>query len=180
MIVNNQLIRQVTDWAFSIQESCSDHKIITFNLEMVRQDRPVTNTDYMGIRYTVQKEDFGKFEAILASNMTSKFNCENNKEGLEKTDQELCDKINLCEDVDELVDAAFPCITAACNTAFQVTRGAKRVLKKTTISWWTEELTVLRKKTNVLRRRYQRTTNNENLRQERKAKYFDGRREYER
>jgi len=38
---------------------------------------------------------------------------------------------------------------------------------------------VLRKRTNALRRRYQRTTNNENLRWERKGKYFDGRREYE-
>jgi hypothetical protein len=38
---------------------------------------------------------------------------------------------------------------------------------------------VLRKRTNYLRKRYQRTTNNENLRQERKAKYYDGRREYE-
>jgi hypothetical protein len=42
-----------------------------------------------------------------------------------------------------------------------------------------QELTVLRKGTNVLRRRYQRTTNNENLRQERKAKYLEVRREYE-
>jgi hypothetical protein len=38
---------------------------------------------------------------------------------------------------------------------------------------------VLRKRTNALRRRCQRTTNNENVRQERKEKYFDGRREYE-
>jgi hypothetical protein len=39
---------------------------------------------------------------------------------------------------------------------------------------------VLRKRTNALRRRYQRTTNNDTLRQERKAQYFDGKREYER
>jgi hypothetical protein len=38
---------------------------------------------------------------------------------------------------------------------------------------------VLRKRTNVLRRRYQRTINNENLRQERKEKYSDERREYD-
>ena len=77
--------------------------------------------------------------------------------------------------MDELVDTAFFCITAACNTAFKVSRGVKHLIKKTTISWWTEELTVLRR-TNALRRRYQRTTNNENLRQERKEKYFNGRR----
>jgi hypothetical protein len=50
---------------------------------MGRQDRPSNNTDYVGIRYTVKKEDFGKFEAILASNMMPKFNCDYNKEGFE-------------------------------------------------------------------------------------------------
>jgi hypothetical protein len=77
-IVNNQLIRRVTDWACGLQDSCSDHKIITYNLRMGRQGRPITNTDYVGIRYIEQKEDFGRFEAILASNMMAKFNCENN------------------------------------------------------------------------------------------------------
>ena len=87
---------------------------------------------------------------------------------MEKVDQELCNKMNLYEKVDELSDTAFSCITAACNTAFKVSRGATRLIKKTTVSWLTEELTVLRKRTNALRRRYQRTTNNENLREERK------------
>jgi hypothetical protein len=130
----------------------------------------------VGIRYIIKNEDFGKFEATLASSMITKFNCENNNEDLEKIDQELRNKINLYEDVDELVDTVFSCITAACNTAFKVSRGAKHLIKKTTVSWWTEELTVLRKRTNALQRRYQRTTNNESLRQERKEKYFNGRR----
>jgi hypothetical protein len=56
---------------------------------MLRQDKPVNNTDYVGLRYIIKNEDCGKFEAILASNMMTKFDCENNKEGLEKTDQEL-------------------------------------------------------------------------------------------
>ena len=95
-IVNNQLLRRVTDWTCGIQESCSDHKILTFNLEMVRQDKPINNnTDYVGIRYIIKNEDFGKFEASLPSNMCTKFNCENDKEVLEKIDQELCNKINL-------------------------------------------------------------------------------------
>jgi hypothetical protein len=92
--------------------------------------------------------------------MVSKCNFENNKEGLQKIDQELCEKLNFHEDVDELVDTAFSCIKAACSTAFKVSRGAKHVVKKTAVSWWTEELTVLRKRTNALWRRYQRITNN--------------------
>jgi hypothetical protein len=78
-IVNNQLLRHVTDWACSIQESCSDHKILIFNLRMVRQDKPIDNTDYAGLRYIIKNEDYGKFEAILASNMMTTINCENNK-----------------------------------------------------------------------------------------------------
>jgi len=111
--------------------------------------------------------------------MMTTFNCENRKEDLEKIDQELCNKINFYEDVDELVDTAFSCVTAACNAAFKISRGLKRSITEPAVPWWTEELTVLRKRTNALRRRYQRTTNNENLRQERKEMYFDGRREYE-
>ena len=119
-IVNNQLLRHVTDWTCGIQESCLDHKILTFNLGMVRQDKPINNTDCVGIRYIVKNEGFGKFDAILASNMITKFNCENIKKGSEKTDQELCNIINFYEDVDELVDTTFSCITAACKTVFKV------------------------------------------------------------
>jgi hypothetical protein len=151
---------------------------LIFNLALARHDKPINNKDYVGIRYIINNENFGKFEAILATNMINKFNCENNNEGLEKIDQELCNKINLYEDVDELVDTVS-LITAACNTAFKVPRGVKHLIKKTTVLWWTEELTVLRKRRNALRRRYQRTTNNDSLRQERKEKYFNERCEYE-
>jgi hypothetical protein len=133
------LIRCVTDWTCGKQESSSDHKIITFNLGIVRQEKPTSNTDYMGI--------FIKFEANLAYNLVSKFNCENNKEGVEKIDWELCDKLNLYEDVNKLVDTAFSYVTTVCNTAFKVPRAAKHVTKNATVSWWTEELTVLRKST---------------------------------
>ena len=122
----------------------------------------------MGLRYIIRNGDFGEFETSLAFNVMTKFKCENNREGLEKIDQELCEKINFYEDVNELVDTAFSCITAACNTAFKVLKGSKHLIKKPTVSWWIEELTVLRKKTNAVRRRYQRTTNNGSLRHDRK------------
>jgi hypothetical protein len=65
----------------------------------------------------------------------SDFTYESNKEGVKKTDQELCDTLNLYEDVDELVDTAYCCVTTACNTALKVSRGAKHVIKKTTVCW---------------------------------------------
>jgi hypothetical protein len=59
-----------------------NHRILTFNLGMVRQDKPINNADYAGLRYIIKNEDYGKFEAILASNMMTTFSCENNKEGV--------------------------------------------------------------------------------------------------
>ena len=57
-IVNNKLFRRVTDWPCGIQGCCSEHKILTFNLGMVRQDKPINNTHYVGLRYIIKNEDF--------------------------------------------------------------------------------------------------------------------------
>jgi len=117
---------------------------------MVKQDKPINNTDYVGLKCIIKNEDFRKFEAILVSNMMTKFNCENNKEGLDKIDQELCNKINFYEEVDKLVNTAFSCITAVCNKAFKVPRGVKHLIKKTTISWRTEEWQNARSKARIM------------------------------
>jgi predicted component of type VI protein secretion system len=46
------------------------------------------------------------------------------------------------------------------------------------VPWWTDELTTLRKKTNAHRRRYQRTKNNEELRERRKNLYAESKAHY--
>ena len=175
-ITNNQLIRRVTEWTCGIQESCSDHKILTFKIEIQRETYRALIPDLTGTRYTIQK-DLKKFDENLNVNLISKFNCENLEESIDK---ELHKKLKQYEDVDEVVDLSFSCITDACKTAFKVSRRAKWCIKQKTVPWWSDELTVLRKKTNALRRRYQRTISNEGLRQERRIKYLEGKREYER
>jgi hypothetical protein len=66
---------------------------------------------------------------------------------------------------EQSVDTAFSCITAACNKAFKVSRVVKQSIQKTTVLWWTEELTVLRKRANALWRRYQRNVDDGNVRE---------------
>jgi hypothetical protein len=56
------------------------------------------------------------------------------------------------------------CALFQSQTFFYESRAAKQVIKKTIVSWWTGELKVLRKRVNGLLGRYQRTTNNDNLR----------------
>ena len=47
------------------------------------------------------------------------------------------------------------------------------------VPWWTGELTIMRKKINAMRRRYQRTLQDSNLRETRKLQYLQEKRKYE-
>ena len=50
---------------------------------------------------------------------------------------------------------------------------------KRTVPWLNDELIILQEKVNALRRRYQRTINNEDFRGERKIQYNEGKRHYQ-
>jgi len=47
------------------------------------------------------------------------------------------------------------------------------------VPWWTEELTVMRKSINALRRIFQRTINKSDLTESRKTQYHEGKLQYQ-
>jgi hypothetical protein len=61
----------------------------------------------------------------------------------------------------------------------QNSRTTKKTTKHKLVPWWTEELTIQRKRLNALGRRYQRTQNNEVLREYRKNIYHEGKTKYQ-
>jgi hypothetical protein len=61
----------------------------------------------------------------------------------------------------------------ACNNTFQIHRASRNSPSHRSVSWWSADVTILRKRTNALRRLYQRTRNNEELREKRKTQYFE-------
>ena len=70
-------------------------------------------------------------------------------------------------------------ITTACKLSFRVRKAPTRRLENKSVPWWTQDLLILRKKTNALRRRFQRTTNDEQTRENRKLEYLTGKKTYE-
>ena len=76
--------------------------------------------------------------------------------------------------IDELIEA----LTLASNKAFPIYRATRSTTSHKTIPWWSTDLTILRKRTNALRRLYQRTRNNEELRGKRKTHYYECRATY--
>jgi hypothetical protein len=104
----------------------------------------------------------------LAEEVVSKFRCENNNDDIAKLDAELSGKIRKCTSIDEFTKDFYACITAACNIAFHKSKAVCHTREGKTVPWWTEDLTVLRKRVNALRRKYQRTLNDVMLRNDRK------------
>jgi len=70
-------------------------------------------------------------------------------------------------------------IQTTCMEMYRFKEKSKPKTKGRTVPWWTDELQVMRKRTNALRRRYQRKTTNETLRESRKRQYNKAKADYQ-
>ena len=103
----------------------------------------------------------------------------NNSNDLTKCDGELGEIVKQSTDTDKLMSKFTSIITAICDAAFKVSRAGDHVTKGRRIPWWTSKLIIPRKRVLALRRRYERTRNDDNLRHKRKLRYQEGKRHYQ-
>ena len=171
-VISDQLLRTVVDWEISEQESCSDHSIIRYAIGQSKGNR--TELDFQEVRYTVQKGIKQKFQGNLlrsAEKMLCKVKNEGETEDLDKT---LCTRVSDRMDIEELIEEFPDVMKSACDESFKKRRASKKAMSNKSIPWRIEELTIMRKRVNALRRMYQRTRNNEELRELRKTQYLEG------
>jgi len=71
-------------------------------------------------------------------------------------------------DLVRLVDLFTEATNTGCRPAFKLINIQSKTKQKKSGPWWTDSLTIMRKRINALRRLYQRTINNEELRKSRK------------
>jgi len=114
----------------------------------------------------------------LTKNLKQEFNCPDDINDGTECDNEISQKIELHPDTDQVLQKFNSAITAACDTTFQVKKFRNQNAKKRSVPWWTNDLTLLRKKTQALRCRLQRTKNDDNLRLERRQHYLEHNRIY--
>ena len=72
-----------------------------------------------------------------------------------------------------MVNEFHEVLEEACRSSFQATRARKLNSARRTVPWWSEELTIMRKRLNALRRRFQRTKDDEELRTQRRTHYLE-------
>jgi hypothetical protein len=70
-IVNNQLLHSLKNWEISIEESCSDHNIIKF--EIGQDTNYHTEYNYNDLRYVVRDGNHKKFDNNLSRIVAMKF-----------------------------------------------------------------------------------------------------------
>jgi len=176
-LCNNILEQKTRRWTCGENKSCPDHTLIRFDIEAVTTG--CNAFDHTRKRYHIKAKGWGKFENKLASKLLTGFGCANIYGDLTKCDEELGEKVKQSTNTEELMSKFTSIITATCDAAFKVSRVRVRDTKGKSVPWWTSELTILRKRALALRRRYQRTRHDDNLRQDRKLVYEDGKRHYQ-
>jgi hypothetical protein len=161
-IISTQLLSSVSGWVISDQESISDHSIIKY---AIGHGTGQWNADNIReVRY-ITKESLAKFQGNILQIVKTKLG-KNHDIEVEDLDDTLSSLLTEETDTETRIDEFSEALKLACNTSFQT----HRATEKTTVPWWTEELTMLRKRTNAQRRLYQRTRNNDELRDTRKQK----------
>jgi hypothetical protein len=81
-------------------------------------------------------------------------------------------------DIEKSIEEFHKVLKLACNKSFRTQWVAKTAMTHKAVPWWTEELTIMRKRTNALQLRYQRTRNNKELREHRNRQYFEWKARY--
>ena len=89
---------------------------------------------------------WGTFTHKLAKNLKVMIDCPKDMKNWTARDNEINKKIKLHPDTERVIQKFTSAITAACDTTFQVTRPGNQAAKKRRVHWWTEQLTILRKK----------------------------------
>ena len=102
----------------------------------------------------------------------------NHDTGAEDLDETLSSLITEELDIEKRIDDFSEVLTLACNKSFPTYGASKKVTAHKTVPWWTQELTVLRKRTNAQCRLHQRTRNNDEIREKRKTQYSEGKATY--
>jgi hypothetical protein len=177
-IANDQMLAAVKDWEISEEESCSDHNIIKFNISFntANTERKIT---FLGTRYIMKGKHHTEFCTRLFKLITENFQTGNEEGNLEGIDETLSARLKGQQDIREFIKKFEETIQLTCKETLKHRNSSHTLTKGKSVPWWTDALTTLRKRTNALRRKYQRTLNDEELRENRRKQYFEGKKKYQ-
>ena len=179
-ITNNRLLRAVNGWEISSEDSCSDHNFLKYNIGTVNcSQNSHDEGNHLGIRYIEKDDKYDEFDRNLVQEAYKTFKNVKWEGSTEELDMQLSTTASVVKDLEKFVDTFTETLQSTCRRTFKTISTSNKINKMKSVPWWTANLTIMRKRINALRRQYQRTRNEEELRERRKRKYFEERKKYQ-
>ena len=100
------------------------------------------------------------------------------KAGIEELDKDLSQRVRTAQNTEEIIEEFQEVLDKACKSSYRLIRTIEKEPHHKTVPWWTQRLTILRKKINTQTRRYQRRKGYNGLRDNRKEQYLTTKAEY--
>jgi len=100
------------------------------------------------------------------------------KSGIEGLDEHLSQKVAASHCMDRVIEEIQEALQTACRISYRIRKISKKETYNKSVPWWIQRLTSLRKKVNSQRRKFQRTKDNDDLRDHRKEQYLASKAEY--
>jgi hypothetical protein len=99
------------------------------------------------VRYKVTQRDIEKFQVNFIQIMEQHLcGTSNAVGGAEELDGTLCRRVGAAPNMEVVVEELHDVLELACRSSFRLLRTTKKALPHESVPWWTERLTILRKK----------------------------------
>jgi hypothetical protein len=175
-LITSNLLRRISDWKISDEETNSDHSMINYDIRTDTSHK--NNKKMMGQKYIVNAERMEKYKENMCMIVGNRIRKQSTATSEDDLDERLYQRIlkdnNTAQQIEEISEA----MKLACEQSFKTTKATRALQKHKSVPWWTQELTAMRKTTNALRRKYQRTRDNAEQREKNKTTYFDQKLKY--
>jgi hypothetical protein len=122
----------------------------------------------------------GDLEASLLRGIAKQFLNQNDFVDGKSLDEELDMLVREGKDTEINVEKLYEAIKNASKKSFKTCRIKPNSTAQMSVPLWTSKLTIMRSRVNAMRKKYQRTKGNSELREIRKQTYLLRKREYER
>ena len=96
----------------------------------------------------MKSEDIVKFQGNLFRLLEERLNTTNTEGGSVDLDVTLSKRANEGTDIEKLIEEFQEVLKAACDMSFRQ-RTTKKTITTKSVPWWTDELNVMRKRTNA-------------------------------
>jgi hypothetical protein len=167
--VNNVMLADNTDWEIADEESASDHSILKFITNFEGDKMNKVNTPELWYIITERKQT--DFYENLFHMISTNFQIEDTGGNVKDMDEKLYDQLTRQKDIRLFIDKLDETVQTTCRKTCKHKNKRNSKAKGRSVPWWTVALTIMRKRTNTLRRLYQRTKNNSDLRESRRNQY---------